>query len=75
MASVLDGRASGWGSAMGNAFAAKVAGLSIGVGPIPNAEGAKAILEQLGTTLQTTYERPGAKQPANQKSNQQKKSK
>ena len=41
----------------------------------PNAEGAKAILEQLGTTLQTTYERPGAKQPANQKSNQQKKSK
>jgi cytochrome c-type biogenesis protein CcmH/NrfG len=36
-----------------------------------NAEGAKAILEQLGTTVQTSFERPGApkaaKQPANQK--------
>ena len=35
-----------------------------------NAEGAKAILEQLGTTVQTTFERPGAakgKQPANPK--------
>jgi tetratricopeptide (TPR) repeat protein len=33
-----------------------------------NAEGAKAILEQLGTTVQTSFERPGAakgKQPAN----------
>jgi tetratricopeptide (TPR) repeat protein len=38
----------------------------------PNAEGAKAILEQLGTTVQTTFERPGAKQPANPKSNQKK---
>jgi tetratricopeptide (TPR) repeat protein len=37
-----------------------------------NAEGAKAILEQLGTTVQTSFERPGAKQPANQKSNQKK---
>jgi len=38
-----------------------------------NAEGAKAILEQLGTTVQTTFERPGAaKQPANQKNNQKK---
>ncbi|MBZ5676542.1 MAG: tetratricopeptide repeat protein [Acidobacteriia bacterium] len=35
-----------------------------------NAEGAKAILEQLGTTVQTSFERPGAKQPA--KSNQKK---
>ncbi|MCU1336269.1 MAG: tetratricopeptide repeat protein [Bryobacterales bacterium] len=34
-----------------------------------NAEGAKAILEQLGTTVQTTFERPGSKgkQPANPK--------
>jgi len=35
-----------------------------------NAEGAKAILEQLGSTVQTSFERPGAakgKQPANQK--------
>ena len=34
-----------------------------------NAEGAKAILEQLGSTVQTTFERPGAKgkQPANTK--------
>jgi tetratricopeptide (TPR) repeat protein len=35
-----------------------------------NAEGAKAILEQLGTTVQTSFERPGAakaKQPATQK--------
>jgi tetratricopeptide (TPR) repeat protein len=35
-----------------------------------NAEGAKAILEQLGTTVQTSFERPGAakgKQPANTK--------
>lgn len=42
-----------------------------------NAEAAKAILEQLGSTVQTTFERPGAakqpaKQPANQKSNQKK---
>jgi tetratricopeptide (TPR) repeat protein len=38
-----------------------------------NAEGAKAILEQLGTTVQTSFERPGAaKQPASQKSNQKK---
>jgi tetratricopeptide (TPR) repeat protein len=40
-----------------------------------NAEGAKAILEQLGTTVQTSFERPGAakgKQPANQKNNQKK---
>ena len=38
-----------------------------------NAEGAKAILEQLGSTVATTYERPGdKKQPANQKSNQKK---
>jgi tetratricopeptide (TPR) repeat protein len=37
-----------------------------------NAEGAKAILEQLGSTVQTSFERPGAKQPANQKSNQKK---
>jgi len=36
-----------------------------------NAEGAKAILEQLGTTVQTSFERPGAKQPA--KGNQKKK--
>ncbi len=35
-----------------------------------NAEGAKAILEQLGSTVQTSFERPGAKQPA--KSNQKK---
>jgi tetratricopeptide (TPR) repeat protein len=37
-----------------------------------NAEGAKALLESLGATVQTTFERPGApkaaaKQPANQK--------
>jgi tetratricopeptide (TPR) repeat protein len=35
-----------------------------------NAEGAKAILEQLGTTVQTSFERPGApkgKQPASTK--------
>ena len=34
-----------------------------------NADGAKAILEQLGSTVQTTFERPGAKgkQPANTK--------
>ena len=41
----------------------------------PNAEGAKALLESLGATVQTTFERPGAakaKQPANQKSNQKK---
>jgi tetratricopeptide (TPR) repeat protein len=37
-----------------------------------NAEGAKAILEQLGTTVQTSFERPGSKQPASQKSNQKK---
>ena len=38
-----------------------------------NAEGAKAILEQLGTTVQTSFERPGdKKQPANPKSNQKK---
>lgn len=40
-----------------------------------NAEGAKAILEQLGTKVQTSFERPGAKQPANQQKNTQKKSK
>jgi len=35
----------------------------------PNADGAKAILEQLGSTVQTSFERPGAKgkQPANTK--------
>ena len=33
-----------------------------------DAEGAKAILEQLGSTVQTSFERPGSKQPAkNQK--------
>jgi tetratricopeptide (TPR) repeat protein len=37
-----------------------------------NAEGAKALLESLGATVQTTFERPGAKQPANQKNNQKK---
>jgi tetratricopeptide (TPR) repeat protein len=37
-----------------------------------NAEGAKALLESLGSTVQTTFERPGAKQPANQKNNQKK---
>lgn len=37
-----------------------------------NAEGAKAILEQLGSTVQTSFERPGSKQPANQKNNQKK---
>jgi len=31
----------------------------------PNAEGAKALLESLGSTVQTTFERPGSKQPAN----------
>jgi tetratricopeptide (TPR) repeat protein len=38
-----------------------------------NADGAKALLESMGATVQTTFERPGAKQPANQKN--QKKSK
>ena len=38
----------------------------------PNAEGAKALLESLGSTVQTTFERPGSKQPANQKNNQKK---
>jgi len=38
-----------------------------------NADAAKAILEQLGTTVATTFERPGEKkQPANPKSNQKK---
>jgi tetratricopeptide (TPR) repeat protein len=37
-----------------------------------NADGAKALLESMGATVQTTFERPGAKQPANQKSNQKK---
>jgi tetratricopeptide (TPR) repeat protein len=37
-----------------------------------NAEGAKALLESLGATVQTSFERPGTKQPANQKSNQKK---
>jgi len=37
-----------------------------------NADAAKAILEQLGSTVQTSFERPGAKQPANPKSNQKK---
>jgi tetratricopeptide (TPR) repeat protein len=35
-----------------------------------DAEGAKALLESLGATVQTTFERPGSKQPA--KSNQKK---
>lgn len=35
-----------------------------------NAEGAKALLESLGATVQTSFERPGSKQPA--KSNQKK---
>jgi tetratricopeptide (TPR) repeat protein len=41
----------------------------------PNADGAKALLESMGATVQTTFERPGAakgKQPANQKNNQKK---
>ncbi len=37
-----------------------------------NAEGAKALLESLGATVQTSFERPGSKQPANQKNNQKK---
>lgn len=37
-----------------------------------DADAAKAILEQLGSTVPTSFERPGAKQPANQKSNQKK---
>jgi len=38
-----------------------------------NADAAKAILEQLGSTVATTFERPGEKkQPAAQKSNQKK---
>jgi tetratricopeptide (TPR) repeat protein len=39
----------------------------------PNAEGAKALLESMGATVQTTFERPGAKQPPAQKGNQKKK--
>lgn len=39
----------------------------------PNADASKAILEQLGSTVQTSFDRPGAaKQPANQKSNTKK---
>jgi len=37
-----------------------------------NAEPAKAMLESMGATVQTSFERPGAKQPASQKSNQKK---
>jgi len=37
-----------------------------------NADGAKALLESLGSTVQTSFERPGSKQPANQKNNQKK---
>ena len=40
-----------------------------------NADGAKALLESLGATVQTTFERPGAakgKQPANPKNNTKK---
>ena len=38
----------------------------------PNAEPAKAMLESMGATVQTSFERPGAKQPSNQKNNQKK---
>jgi tetratricopeptide (TPR) repeat protein len=41
----------------------------------PDADGAKALLDSLGATVQTSFERPGSKQPANNQKNNQKKSK
>ena len=61
---LVTGASGGIGSATAIALARRCATVLVHYNT--NAEGAKAILEQLGTTVQTSFERPGAakgKQP------------